>query len=84
MTQSFVIGFQIALPVFAVIMVMNAVLAILAKVAPQMNLFAVGMQIKILSGFAVLYLSMWLVPTASELLFKEMKRMIVAMVEAMM
>lgn len=84
MTQYFVIGFQIALPVFAVIMVMNAVLAILAKVAPQMNLFAVGMQIKILSGFAVLYLSMWLVPIASELLFKEMKRMIVAMVEAMM
>lgn len=83
-TQYFVIGFQIALPVFAVTLVMNAVLGILAKVAPQMNLFAVGIQIKILAGLAALYLSMWLVPTASELLFKEMKRMIVSMVEAMM
>lgn len=83
-TQYFVIGFQIALPVFAVTLVMNAVLGILAKVAPQMNLFAVGMQIKILAGLAALYLSMWLVPTASELLFKEMKRMVVSMVEAMM
>lgn len=82
--QYFMIGFQIALPVFAVILVMNAVLAILAKVAPQMNLFAVGMQIKILAGLGVLYLSVWLVPTGANLLFREMKIMIVSMVEAMM
>lgn len=83
-TQYFVIGFQIALPVFAVMLVMNVVLAIFAKVAPQMNLFAVGMQLKILVGLVVLYLSMWLLPMAAELLFKEMKIMIVSMVEAMM
>ena len=84
MAQYFVIGFQIALPVFCVIMVMNVVLGILAKVAPQLNLFAVGMQIKILAGLGILYLSMWLVPVAAELLFTEMKRMIVSIVEAMM
>ncbi len=84
MGQYFVIGFQIALPVFCVIMVMNVVLGILAKVAPQLNLFAVGMQIKVLAGLGILYLSMWLVPKAANLLFTEMKRMIVSIVEAMM
>ncbi len=84
MGEYFMIGFQIALPVFAVILVMNAVLAILAKVAPQLNLFAVGMQIKILAGLVVLYLSMWLLPALANLIFKEMKVMIVSMVEAMM
>ena len=35
-TDFCVIGFRIALPVFAALMIVNAVLAILAKVAPQM------------------------------------------------
>ncbi|MCM1538331.1 MAG: flagellar biosynthetic protein FliR [bacterium] len=84
MGQYFLIGFQIAMPVFAVITVMNAVLGVLAKVAPQMNLFAVGMQLKILVGLAVLYLSMWLVPQAADSMFTQMKKMIVSMVEALM
>ena len=84
MGQYFLIGFQIAMPVFAVITVMNAVLGVLAKVAPQMNLFAVGMQLKILVGLSVLYLSMWLVPMAADSIFTQMKKMIVSMVEAMM
>lgn len=84
MGKYFLISFQIALPVFAVILLMNMVLAVLAKVAPQMNLFAVGMQIKILAGFATVYVAMWVIPTAAELLFKEMRVMIVSIVEGLM
>lgn len=84
MGQYFLIGFQIAMPVFAVITVMNAVLGVLAKVAPQMNLFAVGMQLKILVGLGVMYVSIWLIPTAADSMFTQMKKMIVSMVEAMM
>lgn len=84
MSRFFLVAFQIALPVFAVITLMNVVLAILAKVAPQMNLFAVGMQIKIFAGFAALYLSVELLPVAADYVFKEMKIMIVSLVEAMM
>ena len=43
----FVIGFRIAIPVFAAMLLLNCILAILAKVSPQMNMFAVGIQIKI-------------------------------------
>lgn len=84
MGQFFLIGFQIAMPVFAVITVMNAVLGVLAKVAPQMNLFAVGMQLKILVGLSVMYVSVWLIPMAADSMFTQMKKMIVSIVEAMM
>ncbi len=84
MGKYFLISFQIALPIFASILVVNAILAILAKIAPQMNLFAVGMQIKILIGFGVLYLSIWVIPTAADLLFGEMKTMIVSVVEGLL
>ena len=53
MTDMFVIGFRIFLPIFACMMILNCILGILAKVAPQMNMFAVGMQMKILIGLGV-------------------------------
>lgn len=56
MGNYFVIGFRIALPVFSVTLLLNVVLAIIARIAPQMNMFVVGMQLKIFAGiFAVLF-----------------------------
>ena len=46
MGDMFVIAFRIILPVFACIMILNCILGIMAKVSPQMNMFAVGMQMK--------------------------------------
>lgn len=83
MTNSMVLGFRIALPVFACVMILNCVLGIMAKVAPQMNMFSVGMQLKILTGFAVLYFTIQLLPYVSEWIFTEMRRMIVSVVEGM-
>ena len=42
MTDMMVIGFRIALPIFACSMILSCILGIMAKVAPQMNMFAVG------------------------------------------
>ncbi len=78
-----VIGFQIILPIFACSMILNCILGIMAKVAPQMNMFAVGMQLKILLGFSVLFLTVTLLPIVSDFIFTEMKRMIVSVVEGM-
>ncbi len=55
MGDMFVIAFRIILPVFACIMILNCILGIMAKVSPQMNMFAVGMQMKIMVGFVVLF-----------------------------
>lgn len=79
-----VIGFRICLPIFAVMIMLNAILGILAKVSPQMNMFAVGIQIKILVGLSVLFITVGMMPGASDFIFTQMKKIVVSFVEGMM
>lgn len=79
----FVIAFRIVLPIFACIMILNCILGIMAKVSPQMNMFAVGMQIKILVGYAVLFLTIILLPSAANMIFTEMRKLMVLFIEGM-
>lgn len=83
MGDMFVLGFRIFLPFFACIMILNCVLGIMAKVAPQMNMFAVGMQLKILVGYVVLFLTFFLLPEVAEMVFDEIKTMVVLFAEGM-
>ena len=48
-----------------------------------MNMFAVGMQIKVLLGLGIMFLTVVLIPNISGFIFTEMKRMIVSMIEGM-
>ncbi len=75
LSEIFIIAFRIVLPVFAVIMVLNAILGIMVKVAPQIHMFSVGAQLKIIVGFTVLFLTIFLLPDIAAFIFKEMKRM---------
>lgn len=84
LTDFIVIGFRICLPVFAAIMLLNAVLGILAKVSPQMNMFAVGIQLKVTVGLSVLFVTIGLLPSVANFVFREMKIMMVSFVEAIM
>ena len=59
-------------------------LGVLAKVSPQLNMFSVGIQIKILVGLAVLFLTVGMLPSAADFIFTEIKKMMVAFVEGMM
>lgn len=83
MTDMFVIAFRIVLPVFACIMILNCILGIMAKVAPQMNMFAVGMQMKVLLGLVILFLTIILLPGIADMVFMEMRRMVRSMIEGM-
>ena len=82
-TDLMVIGFRIVLPIFATSMILNCILGIMAKVAPQMNMFAVGMQIKIIVGLTILFLTIVLLPDISSFIFREMKKMIVSVIKGM-
>ena len=84
MSDFFSVGFKICLPVFAAIMLLNAVLGILAKVSPQLNMFAVGHQLKILTGLAIMFLTINVLPAVSDYIYSEMKKTVVSFVEAMM
>ncbi|MDR2045085.1 MAG: flagellar biosynthetic protein FliR [Clostridium sp.] len=78
-----VIGFRICLPVFCVSMLLNAVLGILAKVSPQMNMFVIGIQLKILVGIGVLFLTTGMLPSAADFVFLQMKKLMVSFVEGL-
>lgn len=84
MSRYILIGFRIILPIFCVILLLNAVLGVLAKVAPQMNMFAVGMQLKVIVGLSVLFFSMGMLANAADFIFEEMKEMISSFVGGMM
>lgn len=68
----FILAFRIVLPIFAAMLVVNTILAIMAKVAPQMNMFVIGIQLKVLVGLAVMLIVIELIPGVSSLLFDEM------------
>lgn len=74
-TDYFVIGLRISLPIFACMFVINIVLGVLAKVAPQMNMFIVGMQLKLFVGFFVLFMVMGMISGISDFIFGEMKEL---------
>ena len=79
----FIIAFRIILPVFAVIMILNAILGIMVKVAPQIHMFSVGAQLKIIVGFAVLFLTVFLLPDVAAFIFKEMKKMMLLYIQGL-
>lgn len=79
----FIIAMRIVLPIFAAILVVNTVLGILAKAAPQLNMFVIGMQLKILVGLLVLYLIIGLVPSVADFIFNEMMDLLKAVTQLM-
>ena len=78
-----IIGFRIILPIFCSTLLLNAVLGILARVAPQLNMFAVGIQLKVLVGLSIIFLTVEMLPLVADFIFDEMKRMIVSFMGGM-
>lgn len=54
----FVLGFKIGSPVIVTIILVDVLLGILAKTMPQMNIFAVGMPLKIIVGLALIIITL--------------------------
>lgn len=50
----FAISLQVALPILGVLLLIDIVLGVMARIAPQMNVFFIGMPLKILVGLMVL------------------------------
>ena len=69
--------------VFSVILMLNCVLAILAKVSPQMNMFVVGMQLKIFVGIFVILFTISMLPSVSDFILDEIERLFAMLVRGM-
>lgn len=83
MADYFIIGFRIALPIFAVMLLMNCILAILAKVAPQMNMFVIGIQLKLFVGILVIYFTIVMLPAVSNFILNEIETIFASLVRGM-
>lgn len=82
MPNYMIIGFRIILPVFGCMLLINVVLGVLAKAAPQMNMFVIGLQLKVLIGILILAIMVEMIPTISDFIFGQMKEVISAMMKA--
>lgn len=56
MVQSFEIGFKLSSPIIAIIFLTDLVLGVLARTIPQMNVFVVGMPLKLLVGLLFMFI----------------------------
>jgi len=56
--QIFLVGFTMALPAIAALLIANFGVGIISRAAPQMNIFAVGFPFTLLVGFVSIYLMM--------------------------
>jgi flagellar biosynthetic protein FliR len=57
-TVMFLLGFKIAIPIVAALFLTDVGLAILSRAVPQMNVFVIGMPVKILIGSLMLFVAM--------------------------
>jgi flagellar biosynthesis protein FliR len=62
-------GLLLALPLITTLLIANLAMGVLARVAPQLNIFAVGFPVTLLSGFTVLMFSIPYLGVALEKLF---------------
>lgn len=81
-TNYFIIAIRISLPILISIMLLNVVLGVLAKTAPQMNMFVVGIQLKIFLGFTVLFVTFSLLPRITEFVYHQMQEIVIEALKA--
>jgi flagellar biosynthetic protein FliR len=70
-TTIFSAGLLLSLPLVAALLIANIAMGILARVAPQLNLFAIGFPVTMVAGFTVLMISLPYFGAALERLFDQ-------------
>lgn len=78
--QYFSIGFRIAMPIFVGAIILNVILGVLSKSSPQMNMFAVGIQLKVVMGLLILSVAIMFVPNITNYLMERMQSMLMSLI----
>jgi flagellar biosynthetic protein FliR len=69
------------MPILIAIMLLNMILGVLAKTAPQMSMFVIGIQLKIFIGFSVLVVTLPFLSTITEYVYNQMQDIVVQMLQ---
>lgn len=72
LNHTFIYSFKICGPILAAIFLADILLGVLAKTMPQMNVFIVGMPLKIFVGIAILIITMPLFAAVLQNIFSDM------------
>ena len=75
----FVIGVKIAGPLIVVVIIVDVVVGVIGRTAPQLHVMVIGMPLKILAGLALLSISLYFLPRFLESLFLPLSRVIQAL-----
>ncbi|MGN0437934.1 MAG: flagellar biosynthetic protein FliR [Lachnospiraceae bacterium] len=78
----FVIALRISLPILISIMLLNVILGVLAKTAPQMSMFVIGIQLKIFLGFAVILVTLPFLGNVTRYIYEQMETIVMEILKA--
>lgn len=69
--QSFLIVFKVSAPVVVALFLTNCALALMARVAPQMNVFVIGLPIQVTVGFTMMIIALPLLAIVGPEIFQD-------------
>lgn len=81
--EYFVVGLRIALPIFISITLCNVVLGVMAKTAPQMNMFSVGIELKLILGLLIMFATVMFLPNITHIIYELTETIILDLIRAM-
>ena len=83
MGEMFGIALKISAPIIAAVFIADVVLGVLSKTVPEMNVFMLGMPIKVMLGFAIITITIANAETVAEGLTSLMEENIIKFFTAM-
>jgi len=84
MGNFFILAFKIASPVIGSIFIINVALGILARTAPQMNMFVVGLPLKVIFGLLTIWVIMPMFGSISDFMMEQLYKDILNVIRGLM
>lgn len=80
----FLIGFKLAIPILAIMVIIDVGLGILARTVPQMNMFVIGIPLKMIILFILLIITVSLVPEFNTIIYDQITGTVMNLIQGMM
>lgn len=84
LTSYFIISVKIAMPIMGAILVLDAALGIMTKTAPQLNIFSIGIPLKMIFGLWLIWSTSDMLMSVSDFLFNEIYTNLFNMIKGLM
>ena len=83
-SEYFVVGFKIAIPILSILIIIDCGLGVLARTVPQMNMFVIGIPLKMLILFILIIMTIGLIPVFNHMITDGFTNTIMNLIQGMM